>query len=111
VEAQQGFWVVSPPSPHVDSGDAIVAAQHLFHAIMGPHADFLEAMPEPELVEAEAEAEDGALPPILDIFQPKQVCVASCVFVCVSVCFFVCVCVCVCVSVCVVCVVCACVSL
>jgi len=65
-ETRKGLWVVPTPSAHVDSGDAMLAAQKLFHAIAGPDEDFLEAMPEPEVVE-----DDDDSRPIVDLFQPN----------------------------------------
>jgi len=65
-EVRRGLWLVPMPSAHVDSGDAILSAEKLFHAIVGPEEDFLEAMPEPEVVE-----DDDSSQPIVDLFQPK----------------------------------------
>ena len=57
----------------VGGGRDAVLAQALFHAIAGPDADFLEAMPEPEIVE------DGDAPDhLVDLFQPQEVCFADC---------------------------------
>ena len=65
MEVREGLWLVPMPSAHVDSGDAILSAEKLFHAIVGPEEDFLEAMPEPEVVE------DDDSQPIVHLFQPK----------------------------------------
>ena len=52
-EVAPGAWVTSSPSTEVDGGDAIDEAEKLFRGIVGPDAEWLEKMPDPEVVEEE----------------------------------------------------------
>ena len=46
----------------------LISAQNMFHSIVGPNSDFLEVMPEPDVVEDDDDAHA-----VVDLFQPLAV--------------------------------------